>query len=86
MTLFLAVILASSLYPPAGYDHPYRGKLVIVYESPAKIARDCGKRDCVAWTTGSRRGRCVIHVPNVGPYVGALIRHEVGHCNGWEHE
>ena len=68
--------------PPRQYDHPYRGRLIIVDVPFAEMQRRCGggPGHCYGYTYGDMGGTCTIYVVSRDRY---LIRHEVGHCNGW---
>jgi hypothetical protein len=80
--------------PPARWDHPYRGILIVVPGSAARIAKECGSPYLWACTFGNIKGRCKVFISKVGVVAegeGAvdregyanLLRHEIGHCNGW---
>lgn len=73
--------------PPSRYDYPYPGKLRTFMGPESFIRRNCG---LWAWacTMEPAGGVCTIYIQELGPKVNlagqkALIRHEVGHCNGW---
>jgi len=74
--------------PPSIYVHHYRGP-VIERVLPLHEARDICWRmgapaDACAWLS---HGTCHIIIPRNGPVrdLKAYRRHEMGHCNGWEH-
>lgn len=73
--------------PPARFDHPYEGSVVIQTLQPANAYSVCAHNgapaDGCSWVTKSRA--CVVVLPN---NLSALererfVRHELGHCNGW---
>lgn len=82
--------------PPAQFDKPYAGQLVVHRVPVQDVGRQCGalfKRfgykvsfpdhGC---SSGDKDGRCEIVLP-LGPVQlatpAAILRHEIGHCNGW---
>lgn len=77
--------------PPAIYDVPFPGQVVELRLSYAEADAACrmsGQRTplrimgCVFLV---RADLCVVVIPLelVEPRLGALRRHERGHCNGW---
>ena len=82
--------------PPVKFDHPYAGKLTIKVmpndqamwaACPRSIAKYGASSGCAFPSVGS----CLIYVRDqawyrkqggIG-YYNALLRHEIGHCNGW---
>lgn len=77
------------LDPPVYFAHPYNGP-VIERVLPLPQARAaCAKRgvhaDACSWVS---QGRCYIIIPSKGAPVrniAAYRRHEIAHCNGWDH-
>ena len=75
--------------PPASYVRPFAGP-VIERVLPLKEARAaCAKRgvraDACAWAS---KGSCYVVIPSAGAPVtdlAAYRRHEIAHCNGWNH-
>ena len=82
--------------PPARFDHPFSGKLVVrrlpqpeviaacrdLVRGLASVAVTYRQRGCARL----RDGRCTIIMidrPFRGTRPEAVLRHEVGHCNGW---
>lgn len=83
--------------PPARFDHAYSGKLSLTRLPQAQVQKACqrlflryGLRD----TTGVKQHGCakafadsclVITVDKtyMGATPTAVLRHEIGHCNGW---
>jgi hypothetical protein len=74
--------------PPSAYVHRYRGHVIERVLPLSEARRVCAKMgapaDACAWTA---KGKCYIVIPRNGPVRerGAYRRHEVAHCNGWEH-
>lgn len=90
------------LPPPWDFDYPYRGRLTITFTFPDTVHKICMEgphavkgipfgnivRACalpskdLAW--------CHITMPHKRFYIpevwDALLRHELAHCNGWNHE
>jgi hypothetical protein len=92
--------------PPAEYDHPYQGRLRIVYlDTPEAVIRICRlaaygisiptDRFFIACAIRSTiikldpNADCVIFILEsishlrYGRTLNGLMRHEIGHCNGW---
>lgn len=83
--------------PPARYDHAYSGKLTLTKIPQAQMQKACqrlfakyGLKD----TTSFQQHGCakafpesciVITIDNtyMGATPAAVLRHELGHCNGW---
>jgi hypothetical protein len=76
------------LEPPPQFTH-YNGPVIERVLPLAEARRACGRMgvwaDACSWKT---RGVCHIVIPRGGPVrdLGSYRRHEVAHCNGWEHE
>jgi hypothetical protein len=76
------------LEPPAHYNHPYGGQVIERVLSLREARRVCARMglssDACSW---SIKGRCFVVIPRDGPVpdLQAYRRHEVAHCNGWEH-
>ncbi len=80
MSALLLVGFASLMMPPAEYDHPFHGKVVVRYSETHCLPN-------VA-CAGSRNGVCLIVISQRGiaAYgLEQLMKHEVAHCNGWHH-
>src|SRR5262245_48135921 len=90
-------LLASSAHaatlPPLEYDHPYKGRLdVIVAENAEQI-----RIGCPATGGGSLGLACALRyedhctivrrseadIRRAGYALEVVMRHEIGHCNGW---
>lgn len=73
--------------PPIEYDHPYHGELVVNYVmSPDEMNRRCyGTSLQIVGCAFLGDGHCTILIlDGVVPKVrDILLRHEIGHCNGW---
>src|SRR5262245_25778486 len=81
--------------PPLEYDHPYKGKLDVIVVETAKEVRDA----CylVKWTPEFPAIACSIvnsdhctiirraedYIKSRGYTLDTVMRHEIGHCNGW---
>lgn len=85
MWLLIGAIAFAVELPPARYDHPYAGKVNIFagYDgSISAIGQPCfpwmGAHAC-AKIIG---GECYIYAW-AGKLTPELLRHEIGHCNGW---
>lgn len=82
--------------PPARFDHAYSGKLSIVRLPPKLVRKHCDnvlaklglgratptQKGCAVQDKGSCK-IWVIDRPMWGTTTRAVIRHEMGHCNGW---
>lgn len=81
--------------PPARFDHPYHGRLIIKRIPQDRIVKACSallsplgipahmnQRGC----SYEINKHCTVYIIN-RPYHGttpqAVLRHEIGHCNGW---
>jgi hypothetical protein len=76
------------LEPPVQYVHHYNGPVierVLPLPEARKACAGKGVRaDACAWTSN---GACHLIIPRNGPVRdrGAYRRHELAHCNGWDH-
>ena len=76
------------LEPPVQYVHHYRGPVIERVLSLSEARKACAARgvhsDGCAWTSN---GACHVVIPRNGPVRDrrAYRRHEVAHCNGWDH-
>ena len=79
--------ITAVLEPPPGLAH-YSGPVIERVLPLAEARRVCGsmgaRADACSWKKGNV---CYIVIPTGGPVrdLGAYRRHEVAHCNGWEH-
>lgn len=78
----------SPFMPPKKFDHPFKGKVYIHYQGLTRII--LASLGGWAYTPIPPPGakECHMFIPKTGWYVNeegqkALIRHEMGHCNGW---
>lgn len=80
--------------PPPEYDHHYEGHLILkLVDSYSELLRLCGKERQPATLACARRTndgeRCFVHIltddliRRRGYTPEILMRHEIGHCNGW---
>jgi hypothetical protein len=76
------------LEPPVHYADHYSGPVIERVLPLAEAHRACAARgvhaDACAWTTN---GACHLVIPKNGPVRdrSAYRRHELAHCNGWNH-
>ena len=76
------------LEPPVQYVHHFNGPVIERVLPLAEARKACAgkgvRADACAWTSN---GACHLVIPRNGPVrnLGAYWRHEVAHCNGWEH-
>src|SRR5262245_37432859 len=79
------------ILPPAEYDHFYDGDLTIkIVPDLISLRAACGtdKETMLACAMRNAKG-CVIYMVEDrvmrerGWNTGLLLRHEIGHCNGW---
>ena len=84
--------------PPVRFDHSYAGKLTVVYLPQKQVVAACAKlfskysvaatsslvqRGCSAITSKTSCTVIVIDKTYALATPKAVLRHEVGHCNGW---
>jgi hypothetical protein len=80
------------ILPPAEFDKPYEGKLIVT-ELPNKeeVRIDCGLPEPKLACAFPRphKSECEIivapeeHILRDGYLPAIVMRHEIGHCNGW---
>jgi len=79
--------VAASGLPPAQYDRPYKGHLTIeTVANVAAVRAVCGLAKvnaCAFHGTGIDIAVCRIILPKDKLGDKLLMRHELGHCNGW---
>lgn len=83
--------------PPARYDHEYDGDLTLFQLPQAEVANLCEEvfdaagfpveasqtqRGC-SWQRGDSCFVVTIDTTYSGSTPDAVLRHELGHCNGW---
>jgi hypothetical protein len=80
--------------PPAEYDKPYTGELLIVRVATEQdvqaICKGSSKYACAAKLPGPNPRCQIFMLPDKqlrtllhGDAVAFMLRHELGHCNGW---
>lgn len=87
--------------PPKEYDHAFVGELIVERLPPEKIVARCRELlSDLPWIElpekllgcarhNEEKTFCTIVIPSRitrGVRPSAVIRHEVGHCNGWSHD
>jgi len=76
------------LEPPVQYVHRYNGPVIERVLPLSEARKACAGKgvhaDACAWTSN---GACHLVIPSNGPVRnrGAYRRHELAHCNGWDH-
>jgi hypothetical protein len=76
------------LEPPTQYVHPYHGQVIErvmpLQEARTLCAHMGAPADACAWQT---KNKCFVVIPRNGPVsdLKAYRRHEIAHCNGWDH-
>ena len=86
------------LLPPKEFDHKYDGELTIKYMIPEDIHRLCnpalnvkGQQALACTRADFKPNRCTIYMMTAqelekrGWSYDIVLRHEIGHCNGWHH-
>jgi hypothetical protein len=79
------ILTAAALYfPPARFDYPYKGELIVRWVNDQRIREDCTDISEVACVTFHSPERCNVTF-NVRYMIDydIIMRHEQGHCNGW---
>jgi hypothetical protein len=73
--------------PPKRYDHPYKGRVEVVELSESFYEGHYGG-DVLAFTYGpDPDGTCRIFINLAYRSLRRrIIRHEIGHCNGWSED
>jgi hypothetical protein len=86
--------------PPKEFDHEYDGILTIQYYSAEDIYHLCrnaarqrpGRPMACTYRNWVGPGTCRIHMMSrdelekYGCSYEIILRHEIGHCNGWRHD
>jgi hypothetical protein len=76
--------------PPVRFDHPFTGKLTL-YRLPQKeVVRICQnmpgaslQQHGCSQLVGNRCTVVIINKTFMGAAPASVLRHEIGHCNGW---
>jgi hypothetical protein len=80
------------LLPPKEYDHKYTGQLTIIRVNADDMQYACPRTPISVTTLGCAHvlaAECqivMLHdnlIEAVGERPTAVLRHEIGHCNGW---
>lgn len=88
----MLTFLLAALFPiPPRYDYPPRVPVHVIEASRATVHRVCAK--AAGYRGGNRilacaiptKNRCTIIWPQGVPRSGHMWRHEMAHCNGWNH-
>jgi hypothetical protein len=79
--------MAIPLLPPPDFDFPFPGETFVSIIERAHVQPECGGAANVAgcaWTDGET---CwiVIAGETLRASLVDILRHEIAHCNGWEH-
>jgi len=73
----------SGYLPPSEYDHEYDGFLQLEIVSPESVKFWCGQQAIACSMAFDKT--CVVYLPDKSTIPrDILMRHELGHCNGWE--
>jgi hypothetical protein len=82
-----------AILPPAEFDRPYDGELIITRPHWQEVSRLCGKTHAIGCTHGRETHlpyRCYVAIAPDDELMGwdyaYVLRHEIGHCNGWRHD
>jgi hypothetical protein len=85
------------ILPPVEYDHPYNGKLTVAIVNKEQMARLCPKASlypiglaCAYPYETMSMCQIVMITDDIIVAVGftpkIVLRHELGHCNGWHND
>jgi hypothetical protein len=79
--------------PPSHYQGPYTGTLIVNHGDAKRVRFQCYGGYACAYMHDLKDGVCTLWMPEVGtkyPNVTVtaevydeMMRHELGHCNGW---
>jgi hypothetical protein len=83
----LGLVLSIPL-PPEQFDKPYRGALYVIEAKLADVHRVCNAPKGTFACAIPMKGECLVVLPKVDAWItkaqrDRLMRHEIGHCNGW---
>ena len=88
-------LLKPTTAPPDMFDHPYSGDLYVIDNlSPTDLFAKCQGRDYVInGCAYAHDGWCLVYIlreTDLFVYgsttINLVMRHEIGHCNGWNNE
>jgi hypothetical protein len=88
------ITIRGSLLPPPKYDKPYEGELEIQFFSSSEdVQRVCPNTHtetaCAARSVDGKKCQIFMATENVikqkGGAYNFTLRHELAHCNGWNH-
>lgn len=71
----------SHAIPPHRFDHPYKGKLSLIYVDTGTVYKIC-RRPANACAIRNR-GKCLVVIDQISRGRESTLRHEIAHCNGW---
>jgi hypothetical protein len=86
--------MTSWILPPERYDHPYKGHLTLQRATDEEMIKTCPapltlpKRIACAFPIPAANSCLIVLAPRTtiaaaGYSEEIVIRHEIGHCNGW---
>jgi len=83
----------AKVLPPKEFDHPFDGRTELSRVTQAEINRICPNPGQRKYACGGLRpdGICVVWIVDddgldlSGYDYDVILRHEIGHCNGWHH-
>ena len=91
-----ALLLTAQVIPPAQYDHDYNGDLTVIRTTRAQVAQACrsmlvpGRALPLGCAKFTGVNKCTVWIATDDELQGwnysLVLRHEVGHCNGWKHD
>ena len=75
------------LIPPPEYDYPYDGVVHVEVVDRDNIQRECGGPPNIAGCAWVDNDICYVIIAGktLRASVEDILRHEIAHCNGWEH-
>lgn len=85
------IIFSAPLTPPARYDHPFTGALIVHRIDRSNVWAECSRngeqamRKDAAGCAFHEGTTCTIYLATKtrrAP-LDAILRHEIAHCNGW---
>jgi hypothetical protein len=83
----------TAMVPPAKYDHAFAGKVSVTGGTESQTRASCRMFAPYGCSTLLTPTHCAVYAVAAGRSAGgqvitaafhaAIVRHEVGHCNGW---